>query len=182
MLGLSLPSFIFEPRGSFAELKMSARLARGRKRKLAETTVADVETKEDTPAVAPFTHWLMKSEPDSRIEKGVEMKFSFEDLKAMPSSTSCWDGVRNYQARNFMREMRTGQLAFFYHSNVGKEIVGIVEVAKEAYPDPTAEIGDWVCVDMKAVAALPRRQPIPQRQMLPQQRSARACWRLWRAR
>ena len=138
MIGLSLPSFIFEPRGSFAELKMSARLARGRKRKLAETTVADVETKEDTPAVAPFTHWLMKSEPDSRIEKGVEMKFSFEDLKAMPSSTSCWDGVRNYQARNFMREMRTGQLAFFYHSNTKPPgVVGIVEIVREAYPDHT---------------------------------------------
>jgi predicted RNA-binding protein with PUA-like domain len=52
--------------------------------------------------------------------------------------------------------MQKGDLAFFYHSNVGKQIVGIVEVAREAYPDPTAEIGDWVCVDMKAVRPLPK--------------------------
>jgi predicted RNA-binding protein with PUA-like domain len=59
-------------------------------------------------------------------------------------------------ARNNLRAMQRKDLAFFYHSNVGKEIVGIVEVAREAYPDPTAEKGDWVCVDMRARAPLPK--------------------------
>jgi predicted RNA-binding protein with PUA-like domain len=59
-------------------------------------------------------------------------------------------------AKNNLKLMVKGDLAFFYHSNVGKQIVGIVEVAREAYPDPTAESGDWVCVDLKAVAALPK--------------------------
>jgi predicted RNA-binding protein with PUA-like domain len=59
-------------------------------------------------------------------------------------------------AKNNLKAMRKGDLAFFYHSNTGKEIVGIVEVAREAYPDPSAESGDWVCVDMKAVRPLPK--------------------------
>ena len=63
-----------------------------------------------------------------------------------------WTGVRNHTAKNNLKAMRIGDLAFFYHSNIGKEIVGVVEVVREAYPDPTAERGDWVCVDMKAVA------------------------------
>ena len=74
---------------------------RGKKRKLADTTTAATdggEVKVSSTSPCAWTHWLMKSEPESRIEKGVDMKFSFEDLKAMPSSTSCWDGVRNYQA------------------------------------------------------------------------------------
>jgi predicted RNA-binding protein with PUA-like domain len=66
--------------------------------------------------------------------------------------------VRSYQARNNLRAMQKGDRAFFYHSNIGKEIVGVVEVAREAYPDPTAEEGDWVCVDMKAVA--PVKTPV----------------------
>ena len=66
-----------------------------------------------------------------------------------------WTGVRNHLAKNNMKATRLGDKAFFYHSNIGKEIVGIVEVAREAYPDPSAESGDWVCVDMKAVSALP---------------------------
>jgi predicted RNA-binding protein with PUA-like domain len=59
-------------------------------------------------------------------------------------------------AKNNLKAMKKGDLAFFYHSNVGKEIVGVVTVAKEAYPDPTAESGDWVCVDMKAVGPVPK--------------------------
>jgi len=84
------------------------------------------------------THWLIKSEPDSRMENGVEMKFSFDDLKAEPDSTACWDGVRNYSARNNMRAMKVGQQAFFYHSNTKPPgIVGIVDIVKEAYVDHT---------------------------------------------
>lgn len=76
-------------------------------------------------------YWLLKSEPSC---------FSIEDLKHAPHQTTCWDGVRNYQARNFMRdEMRIGDLAFFYHSNCKPPgIVGIVEICREAYPDHTA--------------------------------------------
>ncbi|MBK8313110.1 MAG: EVE domain-containing protein [Acidobacteria bacterium] len=75
-------------------------------------------------------HWLMKSEPES---------FSIDDLAKMPGKTTFWDGVRNYQARNFMREMEPGDQVFFYHSNADPpSIVGIAEVVKKAYPDPTA--------------------------------------------
>jgi predicted RNA-binding protein with PUA-like domain len=64
--------------------------------------------------------------------------------------------VRSHQAKNNLAAMKKRDRALFYHSNVGKEIVGIVEVVREAYPDPTADSGDWVCVDMKAVAGLKR--------------------------
>ena len=64
--------------------------------------------------------------------------------------------MRNFTARNNLKAMKNGDRAFFYHSNEGKEIVGVVEVVREAYPDPTAESGDWVCVDMKAVAPMPK--------------------------
>ena len=84
------------------------------------------------------THWLIKSEPESRIENGVDMKFSFQDLKAEPDSTACWDGVRNYSARNNMRSMKIGEQAFFYHSNTKPPgIVGIVDIVKESYVDHT---------------------------------------------
>ena len=89
--------------------------------------------------------WLVKSEPDA---------FSWDQQVA--HGVEPWTGVRSYQARNNLREMRKGDLAFFYHSNEGKEIVGVVEVVREAYADPTAEKGDWSCVDMKAVAPMPR--------------------------
>ena len=76
-------------------------------------------------------HWLMKSEPET---------FSIDDLRARPGQTEPWDGVRNYQARNMMRdEMKKGDLAFFYHSNCKTPgIVGIMEITQEAHPDPTA--------------------------------------------
>uniref|UniRef100_A0A8C0K4U1 Thymocyte nuclear protein 1 n=1 Tax=Canis lupus dingo TaxID=286419 RepID=A0A8C0K4U1_CANLU len=84
------------------------------------------------------SYWLMKSEPQSRIEKGVDVKFSIEDLKAEPKQTACWDGVRNYQARNFLRAMKLEQKAFFYHSNCKEPgIAGLVKIVKEAYPDHT---------------------------------------------
>lgn len=135
------------------------------------------EPKKNTVSVtvAPITNWLMKSEPESRIEKGIDIKFSFDDLKAMPDSTSCWDGVRNYQARNFMRDMRVGQSAFFYHSNTKPPgIVGIVEIVREAYPDHTqfdkkdphydpAATKDkprWEMVDVKYIRPLRRYIPL----------------------
>ncbi|NXB94189.1 THYN1 protein, partial [Vidua chalybeata] len=85
-----------------------------------------------------YCHWLLKSEPESRLEKGVDVKFSVDDLKAQPNQTTCWDGVRNYQARNFLRSMKLGQQAFFYHSNCKEPgIVALVKIVKEAYPDHT---------------------------------------------
>ncbi|XP_077914874.1 thymocyte nuclear protein 1 isoform X1 [Halichoerus grypus] len=84
------------------------------------------------------SYWLMKSEPESRLEKGVDVKFSIEDLQAQPKQTACWDGVRNYQARNFLRAMQLEQEAFFYHSNCKEPgIAGLVKIVKEAYPDHT---------------------------------------------
>jgi predicted RNA-binding protein with PUA-like domain len=94
-----------------------------------------------------LNHWLVKTEPDA---------FSWEQQVAR--RVEPWTGVRSYQARNNLRAMKKGDLAFFYHSNVGKEIVGVVRVAREAYADPTASEGDWSCVDMRAVG--PMRNPV----------------------
>ena len=90
-------------------------------------------------------YWLVKSEPDA---------FSWDQQVA--NGVEPWTGVRNYTARHNLKAMKKGDRAFFYHSNQGKEIVGVVEVVREAYPDPTAEKGAWVCVDMKAVAPMPK--------------------------
>ena len=92
-----------------------------------------------------MAHWLIKSEPDS---------FSWDQQVA--NDVEPWTGVRNHSAKQNLQAMKRGDLAFFYHSNIGKEIVGVVEVVKEAYPDPTAESGPWVCVDMKARAPMPK--------------------------
>lgn len=79
--------------------------------------------------MGPKKYWLMKSEPSA---------FSIDDLIRSPKQTTCWDGVRNYQARNFMRSMAIGDQVFYYHSNADPPaIVGIAEVVKTAYPDPT---------------------------------------------
>lgn len=88
-------------------------------------------------------YWLMKSEPDV---------FSFDDLIA--KGQEHWDGVRNYTARNNMQAMKVGDKAFFYHSNIGKEIVGIVKIVKEAYQDPTTDETRWVCVDVAPIKKL----------------------------
>ena len=90
-------------------------------------------------------YWLMKSEPN---------EFSIMDLKNSPGKTAHWDGVRNYQARNFMREMEVGDRGFFYHSQKDREIVGIIEVIAKAHPDSTTDDDRWECVDIKAVKAL----------------------------
>ena len=94
-----------------------------------------------------MAHWLVKSEPDA---------FSWDQQVA--NKVEPWTGVRNALAARNLRTMQKGDLAFFYHSNVGKEIVGVVEVVREAYPDPSDETGRWVCVDMRAVSAMP--QPV----------------------
>lgn len=90
-----------------------------------------------------MNYWLLKSEPDC---------FSFEELAKR--GTTMWDGVRNFQARKNLMAMRNGDQAFFYHSNIGKEIVGICEVIREHYPDPTDETGKFVVVDVKHVKPL----------------------------
>jgi len=92
-----------------------------------------------------MNHWLVKSEPDA---------FSWDQQVA--NGVEPWTGVRSFQARNNLRAMKRGDLAFFYHSNEGREIVGVVKVVREAYPDPTAEDGDWSCVDMRAVGPFPK--------------------------
>ncbi|WP_062017151.1 EVE domain-containing protein [Aureimonas sp. AU4] len=91
--------------------------------------------------------WLFKSEP---------FKWSFADQLACGEAGTEWSGVRNYQARNFMSAMRIGERGFFYHSNEGKEIVGLVEVSKLAHPDSTSEDPRWTCVDVRALRALPK--------------------------
>ena len=88
-----------------------------------------------------MAHWLMKSEPST---------WSWDQQVAKGAKGEAWTGVRNHSAKLFMMQMKKGDRAFFYHSNEGKEIVGIVEIIKEHYPDPTDESGKFVCVDIKA--------------------------------
>lgn len=88
-------------------------------------------------------YWLVKSEPH---------KYSWE--KFNEDGRTFWDGVRNYQARNNLREMKEGDLALFYHSNEGKEVVGIAKIVKEAYQDPTTDDTNWVVVELEPVEAL----------------------------
>ncbi len=90
-------------------------------------------------------HWLVKSEP---------YKYSWQDLQR--DGRTFWDGVRNFQARNNLKAMQTDDYVLYYHSNEGKEIVGVAQVKKEAYPDPTDDSGQWVVVDLVPVAAFPK--------------------------
>lgn len=94
-----------------------------------------------------MNYWLIKSEP---------FKYSWEQF--VKEKKTFWDGVRNYAARNNLRDMQKGDQAFFYHSNEGLAIVGIAEVVKTAYQDPTTEDANWVVVDFKPVKAMP--QPV----------------------
>ena len=89
--------------------------------------------------------WLVKQEPSA---------YSWANFVA--DGKTAWTGVRNYTARNNLRAMQKGDAVFFYHSVVGKEIVGIARVVREAYPDPTAKEGDWSAVDLAPEKALPR--------------------------
>jgi len=88
-------------------------------------------------------YWLVKSEP---------FKYSWQQF--LKDKKTHWDGVRNYAARNNLRDMKKGDEVFFYHSNEGMEIVGIAMVVKEAYQDPTTEDKNWVVVDLRPVKAL----------------------------
>ena len=90
-----------------------------------------------------MNYWLVKSEP---------FKYSWD--KFNKEGRTFWDGVRNYQARNNLRDMKEGDLVLFYHSNEGKEVVGIAKVVKEAYQDPTTEDKNWVVVDLSPVESL----------------------------
>ena len=94
-----------------------------------------------------MAYWLFKSEPDA---------WSWEMQKAKGKAGEEWAGVRNYQARNNMRAMKLGDKGFFYHSNDGKAVVGIVEVAKFAHKDSTAKEDAWECVDIRAVMDVPK--------------------------
>jgi len=90
-------------------------------------------------------YWLFKSEPST---------WSWDDQKAKGEAGEEWDGVRNYQARNFMREMAVGDRGFFYHSQKEKAVVGIVEVIAEAHPDSTSDDLRWECVDIAAIESV----------------------------
>ena len=96
-----------------------------------------------------MAYWLFKSEPST---------WSWDQQVAKGDAGEEWDGVRNYQARNFMRDMKVGDLGFFYHSQKEKSVVGIVEVIAEAHPDSTTDDDRWECVDIKAVT--PVSQPV----------------------
>lgn len=90
-----------------------------------------------------MAYWLVKSEPSA---------YSWQQM--LKDKRTSWSGVRNFQARNNLQAMKKGEQAFFYHSNEGKEIVGIVEIVKEAYPDPDDASGKFVMVDVKPVRSL----------------------------
>ena len=94
-----------------------------------------------------MAYWLFKSEPNT---------WSWDDQVAKGDIGEEWDGVRNYQARNNMRQMKLGDLGFFYHSVNEKQVVGVVEVCAESHQDSTTEDERWDCVDVKAVGPFPR--------------------------
>jgi predicted RNA-binding protein with PUA-like domain len=95
-----------------------------------------------------MNYWIVKSEP---------FKYSWDRL--IKDGQTFWDGVRNYAARNNLRAMKNGDKVFFYHSNEGLEIVGLAQVVREAYPDPTIDDDTWVAVDIKPVKTL--KKPVP---------------------
>ena len=97
-----------------------------------------------------MAYWLMKSEPAA---------FSWDQQVKSGAKGEAWTGVRNHQAKLNLMKMKKGDRAFFYHSNEGKEIVGVVEVTREHYPDPTAKVGEpWVVVDVRAIE--PMKKPV----------------------
>jgi len=96
-----------------------------------------------------MAYWLLKTEPDA---------WSWDQQVKKGAKGEMWSGVRNHTAKQNLMKMKKGDRAFFYHSNIGKEIVGIVEVIREHYPDPTDKTGKFVVVDVKAVEPLP--QPV----------------------
>jgi predicted RNA-binding protein with PUA-like domain len=97
--------------------------------------------------MAAQAYWLVKSEP---------FKYAWDDL--VRDGSTYWDGVRNYEARNNLAAMKRGDLALYYHSSEGKEVVGVVEIVKEAYPDPTTDDERWVVVEIEPRVAF--REPV----------------------
>jgi len=95
-------------------------------------------------------YWMVKQEPET---------YSWDDF--VRDGKTDWTGVRNYQARNNLREMKTGDRVLFYHSGKQKAVVGLAEVVKPAYPDPTADDEQWIAVDLKPVSALKNPVPLP---------------------
>lgn len=95
-----------------------------------------------------MTYWLAKTEPDV---------FSWEELEKKPA---IWDGVRNYAARNNLKAMKKGDKVFIYHSNIGREIVGLATVIRESFPDPTIDDDRWVAVEMKAEKKFKKTLPL----------------------
>jgi len=93
--------------------------------------------------IAPMNYWLVKSEP---------FKYSWDDL--VKDGSTYWDGVRNYQARNNLKLMKKGDLVLYYHSNEGKEVVGVAKITKEFYQDPTINDDRWVVVDLEPMNKL----------------------------
>jgi predicted RNA-binding protein with PUA-like domain len=96
-----------------------------------------------------MNYWLVKQEPSA---------YSWDDF--IKEGRTSWTGVRNFQARNNLRSMKLGDRVFFYHSVTDKAVIGEAEVVREAYADPTAEEGDWDCVDLKPVRSLPHPVPL----------------------
>jgi predicted RNA-binding protein with PUA-like domain len=94
-----------------------------------------------------MSYWLVKSEPES---------WSWDAQVKSGAKGTAWTGVRNHTAKQNLTKMKTGDRAFFYHSGVGKEIVGVVEVVREHFPDPTDKTGKFVAVDVKALAPMPK--------------------------
>lgn len=94
-----------------------------------------------------MSYWLVKSEPDS---------WSWEQQVEAGAKGTAWTGVRNHTAKQNLMKMKTGDRAFFYHSNVGKEIAGVVEVTREHFPDPSDKTAKFVAVDVKALAPMPK--------------------------
>lgn len=104
-----------------------------------------------------MAYWLVKSEP---------FKYSWQQF--LSDGKAMWDGVRNYQARNNLQAMKKGEQVLFYHSNVGLEIVGLAEVTREAYPDPTTEDPRWVVVDIKPIRTLAHPVPLSLIKQIPE--------------
>lgn len=94
-------------------------------------------------------HWIVKQEPTA-----------YSWAQFVSDGQTAWTGVRNFQARNYLKSMKVGDLALYYHSVVGKEIVGVATVVCEAYPDPTVTEGEWVCVDLRPLQSLTKPVPL----------------------
>ena len=103
-----------------------------------------------------MNYWLIKSEP---------FKYSWDQF--VKDGETFWDGVRNYAARNNLRDMKKGDKAFFYHSNEGLQIVGIAKVSKEAYQDPSTEDANWVAVNFQPVKALKQTVTLAEMKVMP---------------